>query len=122
MVTTNFLCVMVHVVIYLNHQNDPNQMKTRFYILLILLLSFSVANAQKDSTEVKAVSVNELNVNPVSKINFSISTELINVKELNTTNEVIARSSSDIRIYLNKERNVHNIKLLFPKIYKEKMA
>ena len=113
---------MVHVVIYLNHQNDPNQMKTRFYILLILLLSFSVANAQKDSTEVKAVSVNELNVNPVSKINFSISTELINVKELNTTNEVIARSSSDIRIYLNKERNVHNIKLLFPKIYKEKMA
>jgi hypothetical protein len=97
-------------------------MKTRFYILLILLLSFSLVNAQKDSTKVKAVSVNELNVNPVSKFNLSISTELINVKELNTTNEVIARSSSDIRIYLNKERNVQNIKLLFPKIYKEKMA
>ena len=94
-------------------------MKTRFYILLILLLSFSVANAQK-STEVKAVTVNELHVNPVSlSVSNDINTELINVKE---SNEVIARSSSDIRIYLNKVRNVQNIKLLFPKIYKEIVA
>ena len=96
-------------------------MKTRFYILLILLLSFSVANAQKNSTEVKAVTVNELHVNPVSNLSVSndINTELITVKE---SNEVIARSSSDIRIYLNKVRNVQNIKLLFPKIYKEIVA
>ena len=99
-------------------------MKTRFYILLILLLSFSLAHAQKNSTEIKVVTVNELNVNPVSKFSFSneIHTELFTVKELNASNEVIARSSSDIRIYLNKERNIENIKLLFPKIYKKIIA
>ena len=105
--------------VYIFEPSKQRYMKTRFYILLILLLSFSVANAQK-STEVKAVTVNELHVNPVSlSVSNDINTELINVKE---SNEVIARSSSDIRIYLNKVRNVQNIKLLFPKIYKEIVA
>ncbi|NCO64247.1 MAG: hypothetical protein GW839_01845 [Flavobacteriales bacterium] len=96
-------------------------MKT-IYILLILLLSFSVANAQEKTTESKVVSVNELHVNPISEMNVLISSELIISKALNTTNEVIARSSSDIRIYLNRVRNVQNINLLFPKIYREKVA
>lgn len=96
-------------------------MKT-IYILLILLLSFSVANAQEKTTELKVVSVNELHVNPISEMNVSMASELIISKELNSSNEVIARSSSDIRIYLNRVRNVQNINLLFPKIYKEKVA
>ncbi|MGZ0016422.1 hypothetical protein [Yeosuana sp. AK3] len=96
-------------------------MKT-IYILLILLLSFSVANAQEKTTELKVVSVNELHVNPISEMNVSMASELIIFKALNTTNDVIARSSSDIRIYLNRVRNVQNINLLFPKIYKEKVA
>jgi hypothetical protein len=105
-------------------------MKTNFYILLISLLTFSVANAQEDTTQVKVVTVNELNVNTISSeitIEFSnnnqeTQTTVIENKESNTTNEVIARSSSDIRIYLNRVRNVQNINLLFPKIYKEKVA
>lgn len=104
-------------------------MKTNFYIFLILLLSFSVANAQERITEVKVATVIELNVeNNVSEINKEVSntkdiqTTVEENKDSNTTNKVIVRSSSDIRIYLNRVRNVDNINLLFPKIYKEKVA
>jgi division protein CdvB (Snf7/Vps24/ESCRT-III family) len=104
-------------------------MKT-IYTLLILLLSFIVANAQEQTSELKVVTVNELNVNTISSeitIEFSnniqeAQTNVIENKESNTTNEVIARSSSDIKIYLNRVRNVQNINLLFPKIYKEIVA
>jgi division protein CdvB (Snf7/Vps24/ESCRT-III family) len=104
-------------------------MKT-IYTLLILLLSFTVANAQEQTSELKVVTVNELNVNTISSeitIEFSnniqeAQTNVIENKESNTTNEVIARSSSDIKIYLNRVRNVQNINLLFPKIYKEIVA
>ncbi|WP_339917563.1 hypothetical protein [Yeosuana marina] len=103
-------------------------MKTNIYILLILLLSFSVANAQENTTAVKAVTVNELNVNTfvlktapiVSTIQNSASVD-VNENTKSTT-QVIARSASDIRIFLNRERNLENIDLLFPKIYKEEMA
>ncbi|MFH4966151.1 hypothetical protein V8G69_14200 [Gaetbulibacter sp. M235] len=104
-------------------------MKT-IYTLLILLLTFSVANAQSQNREVKVVTVNELNVNTISSeitLKFSnniqkTETSVIENKESNTTNEVIAKSASDIRIYFNRLRNVQNINLLFPKIYKETVA
>ncbi|MCF8274990.1 MAG: hypothetical protein K9I95_14290 [Flavobacteriaceae bacterium] len=104
-------------------------MKT-IYTLLILLLSFTVANAQEQTTDVKVVSVNELHVNTISSTitlefsnnNQETQTTVIENKELNTTNEVIARSSSDIKLYFNRVRNVQNINLLFPKIFKEKVA
>lgn len=103
-------------------------MKTNFYILLILLLSFSVANAQEKTTAVKVVTVNELNVNTivlkttpvVSKTQESVSSEVKENSE--STTNVIAKAASDIRIYLNRERNLENINLLFPKIYKEEIA
>ena len=47
-------------------------MKTNLYILLILLLSFSVANAQESSTEVKVITVNEINVNKVNRANVIV--------------------------------------------------
>ena len=102
-------------------------MKTNLYILLILLLSFSVANAQKSSTEVKVITVNEINVNnPVSEITDEVSTtenneSTINENEDSNTVEVIARNS-DIKIYLNQIRKVQNINLLFPKFNKNKVA
>ncbi len=99
-------------------------MKT-IYTLLILLLSFSVANAQAKNTEVKVVTVNELNVNTVSSkitIEFSNNIKKTETTVIENTNEVIARTNSDIRLYLNRVRNVQNINLLFPKIYKEKVA
>jgi len=105
-------------------------MKTNFYILLILLLGFSVANAQEKATEVKAVNVSELTVkNSVSENTTEVSNKVedaqsttIENNQSNNSNEVIAKSSSDIRLYFNRERNVQNISLLFPKIYKETVA
>lgn len=103
-------------------------MKTNFYIFLIVLLSFSVANAQEKTTAVKVVTVNELTVNTIvlkttpvlSTAQGSVSAEAKENSE--STNEVVAKAASDIRIYLNRERNLENIDLLFPKIYKEEMA
>lgn len=99
-------------------------MKT-IYTLLILLLTFSVANAQSQNREVKVVTVNELNVNTISSkitIEFSNNIQKTETTVIENTNEVIARTNSDIRLYLNRVRNVQNINLLFPKIYKEKVA
>ena len=106
-------------------------MKTNFYILLILLLSFSFANAQETTSAV----VEELTIieNNVENSDSEISNEVLNSEntetivnknkeESNETNEVIVKSSSDIRIYLNKERNVQNINLIFPKVYKKQVV
>ncbi|WNH07589.1 hypothetical protein [Thalassobellus suaedae] len=101
-------------------------MKTNFYILLILLLSFSFANAQSTSEVVKVETNDTVTVsNNDSQVIVTVENSTVEVSE----NEVllidasqlkrsIARSSSDIRIYLNRVRNVDNIKLVFPKINK----
>lgn len=91
-------------------------MKTNFYILLVLLLSFSLGNAQSNSEVVNreitnTVSVSNDDDNKV-KENDSL---LINVNELKGS---IARTNSDIRIYLNRERKAGNISFVFPKINK----
>lgn len=104
--------------------NYDIQMKTNFYILLILLLTFSFGNAQSAPAVVeiennKTVSVsNEIEVAP-------IALEVNTLKESNSllidadkVNQVIARSSSDIRIYLNRKRKVSNIKLVFKELNK----
>lgn len=101
-------------------------MKTNFYILLILLLTFSFGNAQSEnrSVEVKTnsvISASEINdevsvtVDALSVENKKEEVLLIDATELK---ENIARTNSDIRIYLNRKRKVNNIKLLFPKINK----
>lgn len=104
-------------------------MKTNYYILFILFLSFSFANAQSTKTVVNeelttSVSVSEEN-NEVIVIDSS-SDEVIENNELildvDNVKENIAKSSSDIRIYLNRLRNVDNIKLVFPKMNKDKTA
>jgi hypothetical protein len=101
-------------------------MKTNYYILLILLLSFSFANAQ--STEVSVEAVNTITVSEINDdVTVSVeSTSTINknviIIDAAKVKERIARSSSDIRIFLNRERKVENIKLLFPKINKARTA
>lgn len=94
-------------------------MKTNFYILLTLLLSFSLGNAQSDETTLvtsnkETVVVDTINAIETQKEDFVIDTEKVK--------ESIARSSSDIRIYLNRLKNVDNLNLLFPKINKAKTA
>jgi hypothetical protein len=106
-------------------------MKTNFYIFLILIFSFSFANAQETtSIVVEELTIIENNVeNSDSEISHKVlnsqnteTTVNINKEESNKTNEVIVKSSSDIRIYLNKVRNVQNINLMFPKVYKKQVA
>ncbi|WP_027138892.1 hypothetical protein [Gaetbulibacter saemankumensis] len=94
-------------------------MKTNFYILIIFLLTVSFAGAQNkvevvNNENVKAVSVSNNNEN--TEINEAV---LIDAKELK---ESIAKSASDIRIYLNRVRKVDNLNLLFPKIHKAAKA
>jgi hypothetical protein len=102
-------------------------MKTNFYILLILLLSFSLGNAQSTS-EVVALETNKT-------VSFSMEDEIATIMvDINTVNEdsllidvsefneTIARSSSDIRIYLNRKRKVSNINLVFKEINKASRA
>ena len=87
-------------------------MKTNFYILFILLLSFSAIGAQN---EVKTDNV-ETNVTASEIKEATVIIDTVKIKE------TIARSNSDIRIYLNRERKVENIKLLFPKLNKRKVS
>jgi len=106
-------------------------MKTNFYIFLVLIFSFSFANAQETtSIVVEELTIIENNVeNSDSEISNKVlnsqnteTTINVNKEESNETNEVIVKSSSDIRIYLNKVRNVQNINLMFPKVYKKQVA
>ncbi len=106
-------------------------MKSSFYIFLILVLSFSAANAQERKPELNVATeiAKESNEsNTASEMNKEVSkvtkqeTIVKDSLDANTPNDGIARSSSDIRIYLNRVRNVDNLDLLFPKIYKEKVA
>ena len=109
--TTNFLRTPFTMTLYLNYQNNPNQMKSKFYIFFILLLSFTVAQAQSEDK------VNEtLSQEVVVETNNDV--EVINTLELK---KAISKTS-DIRNFLNRERNVENIKLVFPKINRRKTA
>lgn len=87
-------------------------MKTNFYILFILLLSFSAVSAQN---EVKS----DKQETKVTVKEDKASAVIIDTVKIKAT---IAKSSSDIRIFLNRERKVENIKLVFPKINKRKLS
>ncbi|MBU3822404.1 hypothetical protein KO566_10055 [Flavobacteriaceae bacterium XHP0103] len=94
-------------------------MKTNYYILLALLLSFSFASAQSN--------VEEKTVEPTVMISETVQETSVNAVEVieNENTEVkedLARTNSDIKIYLNRLRNEGNINLLFPKINKVQTA
>ena len=99
-------------------------MKTNFYILLILLLSFSYGDAQS-KTEIVENEVNKVVLTSVNDdVTITADNSVETVKEndtllidANELKESIARTS-DIRHYLNRVRNVENFKLLFPKTNK----
>jgi len=87
-------------------------MKTNICILIILIFSFSALGAQNETKITHAEKT--VKVSETTQTTLSINTKEIKV--------IIVKSSSDIRIYLNRERNVENIKLVFPKINKRKVA
>ncbi|WP_242085078.1 hypothetical protein [Aestuariivivens sediminis] len=85
-------------------------MKTLF-LTLTLALSFTLSNAQSNIV----ITTNEVNqvVTPSTDNTIEIDTLKLN--------EAISKTS-DIRNYLNMERKVENIKLIFPKIHRRKIA
>ena len=97
-------------------------MKT-VYSLLILLLTFSIGNAQNTSS-VEIESNKTISVS-IEDDKATSTVEVITVKENDSLlidatelKKSVARSSSDIRIYLNRKRNAGNISFVFPKINK----
>lgn len=99
-------------------------MKTNFYILLTLLLTFSIGNAQSTSAAVEIETNKTISVSIEDEI-ATVIAEVNTIKEnvsllidATEVNETIARSSSDIRIYLNHKRKVSNINLVFKGINK----
>lgn len=91
-------------------------MKTN-YILLIFLVSVTFSNAQDNSKAKKIESTNIVSQNneDVSLTTYNAESVII-VNDIETTDSSLARTNSDIRIYLNLIRKVENINLLFPKL------
>lgn len=87
-------------------------MKTNFYILFIFLLSFTVIGAQNDTKTNKVE----------TQVTISETTEATVIIDSVKIKETLAKSSSDIRIFLNRERKVENIKLVFPKMNRRKLS
>ncbi len=87
-------------------------MKTNLYILIVFLLTVALGNAQDAEKVATVETAKTVTVENNETVNNDL---LIDAAELK---ETVARSSSDIRIYLNKERKVSNITLVFPKINK----
>ncbi|GAL77975.1 hypothetical protein JCM19274_4474 [Algibacter lectus] len=99
-------------------------MKTNFIILLILLLTVSVGNAQSVDSENVAVKTSE-----IVSVEDNAKQDAVNTVEEDNTlidtvefEAILARTTSDIRSYLNRERNISNIGLLFPTIEKRVKA
>jgi len=99
-------------------------MKTNIYILLILLLSVSFVNAQDNTEKVviktnKTISLSEVQETvTVNAILNDINENEVLFLDASEVKEVIARGNSDIKIYLNRLRNVENISIIFPKLNK----
>ena len=103
-------------------------MKTNFYILLILLLTVSFGNAQSAPVVVE-VEINKTISTSIDDEMATVIAEVNSIKENDsllidavTVKETIARSSSDIRVYLNRKRKVSNINLVFQGINKATRA
>ena len=99
-------------------------MKTNFIILLILLLTVAVGNAQSgDSDNVVVKTSKIVSVEDDKKLD-TVNTVDDNNTLIDTVEfeAILARTTSDIRSYLNRERNISNISLLFPTIEKRVKA
>lgn len=94
-------------------------MKTNYYLVLVLLLSFSLASAQDNAVEKTLESSVVVSEIPQETLIDSVEVE---ASETNAIENDLARTNSDIKIYLNRLRNEGTINLLFPKINKVKTA
>ena len=88
-------------------------MKTNFYILTIFLLMFSFTNAQSSTVETLKGDVNATVSVDIKEVTVENEAVLI---EASQTKDGITRINSDIKLYLNRFRNLDNLNILFPKI------
>jgi hypothetical protein len=96
-------------------------------IILILILTATFVNAQSNVVSFETIN----NTVSVSEVNDETTADVNTVNEVNENEAVLIDAekvkesvarSSDIRIYLNREKNVNNINLLFANINKQKSA
>ncbi|MBJ6369740.1 hypothetical protein [Snuella sedimenti] len=103
-------------------------MRTNYFILIVLLFSFSFVNAQTNTVDADADKLVVVSKEVKEKAQVSDSSNLSEkiedslIIDINAAKEEIAKSTSDIRTYFNRLRNVDNIKLIFPKINKARKA
>lgn len=87
-------------------------MKTYIFTILITLFSFGAISAQENTD-----TINLDKISTAQKVNtLEDNIDTVKIKK------AIARSSSDIRILLNRERKVENINIVFPNIIKRKLS
>lgn len=92
-------------------------MKKIAFTVLFFIVSFSVAEAQNS----KAISTNAYkNDNLTENVTKALNTNTTKLKEEAKTQ--LVKFNSDIRIFLNRERNVENMKIIFPKMNKRKLS
>ena len=111
--------------IYLSQQTK--RIMKKVYIILILILTASFANAQSNVVSIETmnntVTVSEVNDEVTADTNStSVESKVEAVLDTDKVKESIARGTSEIRIFLNREKNVNNINLLFPNMNKAKSA
>jgi hypothetical protein len=99
--------------------NTDKQMKPTFYIVLTFMLAFSFGNAQSSTEPVNAHANTTVTVSESHKQQtVETTTNAVILIDASEVKETIARSTSDIKLYFNRLRNVDNLDLLFPKINK----
>ncbi len=74
-----------------------------------------------ETNNIVSVSENDKEVTVENTVSTVSENEAILI-DVSEVKESIARSSSDIRLYFNRLRNIDNLNLLFPKINKEVKA
>ncbi|WMI65617.1 hypothetical protein RBH94_00305 [Aestuariibaculum sp. YM273] len=94
-------------------------MKTNIYILIVFLFSVSFVGAQNTKETSNVSNEDKVFVSSTEDNTNESEAVLIEASELK---EAVAKSTSDIRKYFNKTRNVDNLSLLFPKINKAEKA
>ncbi len=115
-----FFCVKALVSIYLwSVINTQIKMKTNIYILIVFLFSVSFVGAQNTNETSNVTNEDKVFVSSSEDNTNESKAVFIEASELK---EAVAKSTSDIRKYFNKTRNVDNLSLLFPKINKAEKA
>ena len=94
-------------------------MKNNFYFTLILVLFFSIANAQSATEVLEANLLSEAKINTNVEFSEQQAPELPNELEFKLN---VVRIDSDIKLYFKIEKKVSNIGFVFPEMNLEALT